>query len=89
VSKREIITKFERCVLCQAVTDVAVDCPIGNREFYVSGIGQLCGKCFGDIGKMSEDAGRVTDSQLNTIMRLCLEDEDENGYKKPSVYIKK
>ena len=89
MSEKEKSIKFEECVLCHSQTGVAVSSPVAEREYYVSGIGQLCGKCFGAVIKTSDGKEHITDSQVNSIMRLCLQDEDEKGYKRPSAYIKK
>ena len=39
-------SEFEICALCHAETTVKKSTPIDQREGYVSGIGQLCKKCF-------------------------------------------
>lgn len=80
---------YEECVLCHAQTDVPIDLSVNKRENYISGIGQLCLKCFGKMKHSEAHANEPTDAQLNTIMRLCLDDEDEKGYSKPSALIQK
>ena len=46
--------EFEKCVLCGVVTDVLVDDPVEDRQWYVPGVGQLCLGCaetgFTDLG---------------------------------------
>jgi hypothetical protein len=41
--------EYERCVICNKLTDVKVSTPVENRPHYVEGIGQLCRKCFLEI----------------------------------------
>lgn len=36
----------ERCVLCQCELEIPVGLHVAERENYVSGAGQLCGKCW-------------------------------------------
>lgn len=80
---------YEECVLCHAQTDVPIDLSVKERENYIYGIGQLCLRCFGKMKHGEGCANEPTDAQINTIMRLCLDDEDENGYSKPSALIQK
>jgi hypothetical protein len=89
VSTNKKETNYEKCVLCHKLTDVSADCPIDAREYYVPGIGQLCNKCFGEIGRDMADESGLTDSQLNAIMRRCLQENDDNEYKPPSAFIQK
>lgn len=37
--------EYERCVLCGRRTEVPVICPVEQREYFVSGCGQLCPAC--------------------------------------------
>lgn len=41
----------ERCVICGAETEYTKDVPIGERERYIEGGGQLCLKCYYEILK--------------------------------------
>lgn len=38
--------KNEECVLCGCDTGVSPTEPIGTRDYYVQGCGQLCESCF-------------------------------------------
>ena len=38
--------KKDCCVLCGKPTDYDSSVPISSRNFYISGCGQLCEKCF-------------------------------------------
>ena len=40
--------EFERCVVCNKLTDVKVDTPIQKRMYYVEGAGQLDAGCYGE-----------------------------------------
>lgn len=40
---------YEHCVICHKKTDVLFDTPIQEREYFVLGCGQLCGKCYWEI----------------------------------------
>ena len=40
----------EKCVLCDAETNVPVDLHIDYRKNYVEGVGQLCDDCAKKIG---------------------------------------
>lgn len=37
--------KFERCVMCGALTCIPVSMPIDWRENYIIGCGQICNEC--------------------------------------------
>lgn len=37
--------EYERCILCQKMTDVPVSMPIDWRENYEVGLGQVCAEC--------------------------------------------
>lgn len=37
---------YERCIVCQHMTDVPQGRPIDLREYYVAGSGQLCRDCY-------------------------------------------
>lgn len=39
----------ERCVICNARTSYTFGDDVSGRDFYVSGCGQLCGKCYGTL----------------------------------------
>ncbi len=41
--------RFEYCVLCGKRLKILKDTPIHMRLFYVEGVGQLCGDCWGRI----------------------------------------
>lgn len=38
--------EFERCVLCEELTNVKKETPINQREYYVEFVGQLDGQCY-------------------------------------------
>ena len=44
--KKEAI---ECCVICGKPTEYRIDTPIGKRECYVEGVGQLCRECYFEI----------------------------------------
>ena len=88
MSENKETVEFEECVLCHAMTEVQKSSSVENREYYVDGVGQLCGKCFGSVAATANEGSRMTNSQLNSIMRSCLKSDDENEYKSPSAYIK-
>ncbi len=41
--------EIEYCVICHKPTKYTKDIPIDERQHYVEGAGQLCGKCFVEI----------------------------------------
>lgn len=41
----------EKCVICGKETAYDFTTPVGQREFYVEGAGQLCRKCYADLDK--------------------------------------
>jgi len=47
----EIITEkdFEKCVVCNKLTNIRKETEIEDRDFYIEGAGQLCKKCFYDL----------------------------------------
>ena len=50
--------KYEKCVLCDAITDVKICHPVDARKYYEIGIGQLCQKCYMQVkglGMIAED----------------------------------
>ena len=47
--------EYERCVLCNEVTDVKRRLPIDARKYYIDGIGQLCRQCFLKINEPDAD----------------------------------
>lgn len=49
--------KIERCVICGKPTEYRADTPIGKRERYVEGAGQLCRKCYFEIYIKSGNEG--------------------------------
>ncbi len=44
--KNEKQDEKEECVLCHEPTEYSYDTPIGERQFYIEGCGQVCEKCF-------------------------------------------
>ena len=38
--------RWEKCVLCNCITDVELCMPVSSREGYIEGAGQLCRECF-------------------------------------------
>jgi recombinational DNA repair protein (RecF pathway) len=40
---------YEKCVLCDIPTTIAVNTPVDNRHFYIEGAGQLCERCWNDV----------------------------------------
>lgn len=42
----EIPTETEKCVLCGTDTGIQKTVPVGTRNFYVGGAGQLCEHCY-------------------------------------------
>lgn len=42
-------TRFEKCEVCGAVTDIPIDMPIQERKGYIEGAGQLCKKCYYEL----------------------------------------
>ena len=57
---------YEKCVLCDAVTDVKLNHPVDARKYYVVGIGQLCQRCYMQIkahGGTAEDKEKKTGSK--------------------------
>ena len=40
--------EYEYCVLCWKKTKVKRKTPVSKRPFYITGIGQLCHKCYHD-----------------------------------------
>lgn len=38
-------SKYEKCILCGAVTNVPIASPIDQRPDYLPGAGQLCREC--------------------------------------------
>lgn len=47
--RRLLNNQYEVCVLCRAQLEIPVCRPIGCREFYVCGVGQLCQRCYAEI----------------------------------------
>ena len=37
---------LESCIICKQNTDVYKTQPVSTRNFYVSGVGQMCGCCY-------------------------------------------
>ncbi|MBQ6702167.1 MAG: hypothetical protein IJN17_04355 [Clostridia bacterium] len=56
--------KFERCVICGALTDISVDTPIDLRRFYVEGCGQVCVKCHQKLQRMAKKENALATVQL-------------------------
>lgn len=79
--------EFEECILCRAQTDVPKEMAVDERKNYMHGVGQMCSKCFAQMQKEMAQSGQVTESEINTIMRLCL-DKDDDGYQKPAALIR-
>lgn len=46
--KNEKQDEKEECVLCHEPTEYSYDTPIGERQFYIEGCGQVCKKCFNE-----------------------------------------
>ena len=44
--EKQADSKFECCVICGKPTEYRIDTPIGKRERYIEGAGQLCRECF-------------------------------------------
>ena len=36
---------FEKCVVCNKLTDIRYSVPVQQRKTYMIGVGQLCRKC--------------------------------------------
>lgn len=47
--------EYEVCALCGCLTDVKVKMPIGAREYFINGVGQLCLKCYTLITDQNTD----------------------------------
>lgn len=41
--------EYERCVFCGKQTEILKSEPVGGRQFYIEGAGQLCRDCFYEI----------------------------------------
>ena len=64
--------KNDRCVCCGCDTGIPHDTPISERQWYISGSGQLCGECYLSLYvQQSDDAGTISDDELNKLIRLC------------------
>ncbi|MBQ0083717.1 MAG: hypothetical protein KBS52_03000 [Clostridiales bacterium] len=50
---------YEKCVLCGRLTSVLKSVPVGKRQGYIEGAGQLCSNCFREF-KASSRAFNVT-----------------------------
>ncbi len=37
---------YEQCVMCKSQTEYSRSTPIGERQYYIEGAGQLCRKCY-------------------------------------------
>ncbi|WP_295084272.1 hypothetical protein [Ruminococcus sp.] len=46
INVKHSTNEFEKCVLCETITDVKINCPVDARKYYEIGIGQLCRKCY-------------------------------------------
>lgn len=55
---------FERCVLCGELTPIPVSTPIGLREFYEDGCGQLCGDCHQKVYRVVDQDNVLTNEQI-------------------------
>jgi hypothetical protein len=40
---------YERCILCENLTDIRKDKDINERLFYIEGLGQLCEICYKEL----------------------------------------
>jgi len=43
------VISFEKCIVCDIVTDIPRNKHIDLREYYIEGAGQLCEQCFNNI----------------------------------------
>ena len=57
--KKQADNKVEHCVICGKPTEYSKDTPIGKRECYVDGAGQLCRKCYFEIYIKSGNEGTI------------------------------
>jgi len=47
-------SNFESCVVCRCITDIPISTPVNERAFFISGIGQLCQKCWEKLQQESQ-----------------------------------
>ena len=47
--------EYEKCVLCNEVTDFKRRLPVDARKYYINGIGQLCRQCYVKLNESDTD----------------------------------
>ena len=63
-SKDPHAEKYERCVLCGAITTIPISTPVDQRENYEIGMGQLCADCASTLKSKTEQAHTLSYEQL-------------------------
>lgn len=70
-TKKVIIddSPYERCINCGEKLDILKTTPIGEREHYIIGSGQLCQKCFYSAYVEKDDCVPFNDEKLLNSLR--------------------
>ena len=51
----DLMCEYEKCVLCNEVTDFKRRLPVDARKYYINGIGQLCRQCYVKLNESDTD----------------------------------
>lgn len=73
--KKEIRSSDEsdNCILCGMETGYTYATPIGKRDFYIVGCGQLCFDCFQKLYRDQSDESNV---EMRMLLCICTQEKD-------------
>ena len=77
MKKEKDAEKFERCILCGAITYIPISMHIDWRENYEVGCGQLCVHCAKKQREEAEGDNILSDEQVFLAVEKSVKEEDK------------
>lgn len=72
----KVNNRYETCVCCGTPTDVLITEEVKDRAYYISGVGQLCQRCFLELQtEMTEEMLRRQELEMRILLKMCTEEE--------------
>ncbi len=74
----DLKNKPEKCVVCGATTGYYAGDPVTKRKHYVTGCGQLCGKCYHRIEYEKTNQNiELTPTELEILLEMIGKEREE------------